>query len=50
MEGADCLSLFDGEALDVSGTSFAGQRGFTDPGRLDREDEAGLGKEFAAAW
>jgi hypothetical protein len=39
-----------GEASDVGDGVFVGEGIFGDVGGMDREGEAGLDEEFAAAW
>jgi hypothetical protein len=39
-----------GEASDVGDGVLVGEGIFRDVGGMDREGEAGLGEEFAAAW
>jgi hypothetical protein len=48
--GKDGFGFLAGEAGDVGDGIFVGEGIFGDVGGVDREGEAGLGEEFAAAW
>lgn len=49
MESGDGLGFLDGEPLDISSGRFVRKGVFVDLRRFDREAEASLGEEFAAA-